>query len=90
MIKNYNINLLFNLVLNLVEFNEAKYVSTELSKISNEDVALHMTLFKKELIIVFKQNSITVQDLSSKLEYFYPHKISSINVKGTSDFFTLN
>ncbi len=88
-VKTDNINLLFNLVLNLVEFKEAKYVGQGLSVINKDDVALYMSLFDKDLIIVFKENSITIQDLSDKVEYFYPHKISSINVKGQRDFFTL-
>lgn len=88
-VKSYNVNMLFNLVLNLVEFKEAKYVTGELTKIQKSDIVLTMTLFNKDLNIVFKANSITVQDLSANLEYFYPHKIASINVKGASDFFTL-
>lgn len=88
-VKEYNINLLFNLVLNLVEFKEAKYVTSQLTRPSASDVTLYMHLFGKELFIIFKQNSITVQDLSGNVEYFYPHKISSINVKGQGDFFTL-
>lgn len=88
-VRAYNINLLFNLVLNLVEFKEAKYVSQAFTRIEKEDVALYMSLFNKKLVIIFKENSITVRDLSDKVEYFYPHKISSINVKGLGDFFTL-
>lgn len=88
-VKTANMNMLFNLILNLVEFKEAKYVTDNLSK-GLKGTHFKMWIFEKELNIIFSQNSITVQNLTDKLEYFYPHNIASINIKGLSDFYTLN
>lgn len=89
MIKTQNMNMLFNLILNLVEFKEAKYVTQNLTK-KLKGTFIRLNIFQKKLKIVFSQNSITVQNLSDKLEYFYPHNISSIKINNLSDFFTLN
>ncbi len=88
-IKVSNFNLLFNIILNLQTFKQAKYVVESPNKRASKH-ALYVNIFNKKLKIVFNTNMVIVSDLSEGLEFFYPHNNSMINIKSIDDFFTLN
>jgi len=84
-----NFNMLFNIILNLQSFKQAKYVVNSISK-HKSDFSIFVHIFNKKLKIYFKRNMIIVSNIDSKMEYFYPHNNSMIKIDKIEDFFTLN
>jgi hypothetical protein len=84
-----NFNMLFNILLNLQSFKQAKYVTNKISKPKNHFTLL-VNIFNRKLQVHFKKHMIIVSDLTSTIEYFYPHNNSMINIDKIEDFFTLN
>jgi hypothetical protein len=84
-----NFNMLFNIILNLQTFKQAKYV---VNKVSTHKSTFNMFvfIFNKKLRIYFNKNMIIVSDLDMNLDYFYPHSNSMIKINKIEDFFTLN
>jgi hypothetical protein len=84
-----NMNLLFNLIFNLVEFEEAKFIQQEFTKAQVDSISFDLELLDKKFKVRFLEYLIIVQDLSGKLEFAYPHRIPGIHIKQLTDFFTL-
>lgn len=84
-----NMNLLFNLILNLTDFKQATFVLDSLSTFDNKALVFQMHIFDKTFKIQFKKYHLIVQDVKLNLEYHFIHKNNAIMVDTLRDFFTL-
>ena len=85
-----NLNLLFNLMFNLVNFSESKFVYDNLKRLDKKTPVFDLVLFGKTFKFQFKKYLIIVQDIDLGLEYHFVHQNHSIFIDALSDFFTLN
>jgi len=84
-----NFNFLFNLVLGLTEFREAKFITSS-AKHNAARFKLYVDILDKKLCINFFKSQIIVSDIVNKVDYFYPFNNSLLKASAIEDFFTLN
>jgi hypothetical protein len=84
-----NLNLLFNIMFNLVNFKESRFVYNYLSNLDKNIPTFELKLLNKRFKFQFLQYLIIVQDVDLKLEYHFIHKNQSIMINDSTDFFTL-
>ena len=82
-ISNPHINFLFNLILNLTDFSEAKFVLEKAKERPSADYDLVVELLSKSLGIKIDPNHIIVYDRSTELEYLFDYNKDQIK----EDFF---
>lgn len=84
-----NLNLLFNIMFNLVNFNESSFIKNYLSTLDKTIPVFDLKLLNKRFKFQFLKYSIIVQDVDLELEYHFIHKNQSIMINDSTDFFTL-
>ena len=80
-------NFLFNLILNLTEFSQAKYILED-SKLENSDV--EVKIFNKNIRIKIDDAHIVLFDTELGLKYFYDYNKKQINSGFFKKLFDIN
>jgi hypothetical protein len=87
-ISKVHMNFLFNVVLNLIDFKQAKYVE-RLTKTNKETFDLHLKVFRKSLGIKLGKHLITVFDFESKIAYYFDYNTQQIKPGFFDKIFTV-
>lgn len=82
-------NMIFNLVFNLVDFKEAKYVDS-FTQVGAEGKTVYIKLFDKKLGIELNKDEIIVWDVKNKIKHHYQFSTDTIGVLSWEDIFTLS
>lgn len=87
-VSDVHMNFLFNLILNLTEFKQAKYVEVyKPSKVLSQ--YLYIQLFEKTLGVKIKEDLIEVVDFNSNLKFLYKYNTQQIKTDFLDKIFTV-
>jgi hypothetical protein len=68
--EDFKMNFMFNLIFNLVDFKEAKYIEDKID-LELDRSHLYIKIFNKKLSILKNKNLITVTDHSLRIKYYF-------------------
>jgi hypothetical protein len=84
----FKINFMFNLIFNLVDFKEAKYIEENID-LQKEKSHLFLKLFNKTFSIYKNKNLITVVDHTLKIKYFFNYNSQPLGDSFFETIFTV-
>jgi hypothetical protein len=84
-----HMNVLFNMILNLVDFNQASIVESHTTALPKNLSVLHFKLLGSYFCIWMDEKTISVKDMQNNLLYLFSERASQISAKFFSSVFTV-